>query len=344
MKRSVVVSAALAGAMVFSCLTGFDSAATAEDVFQKYVEASKETKQATMDVTYNASAALNVETYGSFDMALSGSLKEGITMDPLQLYMNGNITGSAMGTTADYTMEMYMVPEDDGSESIYVGMTDNSASGDSTEGSTESGTTWEHQSISAEDMNSFKALMDNTEFYSSQSDKFTLASEPVTVNGKECYELAADFSWADIKELTGSYLNSIAEKTGSDDASSDLADLQSELSQVDPYLGGLVLHTAIDIGTDDYKAYAIHLDLNSSDWSAINEILPSLLGLTDDEGKAPSASLTVSDLSMDGTYDYDSAVSFTVPQEALDSAVTSSSEAFSEAEGLLSSQSESAAG
>ena len=52
-KKSFLISAALLGAASFM-LTGFDSAATVEDVMAKYMEASQSLTEFSADATLNA--------------------------------------------------------------------------------------------------------------------------------------------------------------------------------------------------------------------------------------------------------------------------------------------------
>ena len=116
-KRNFLISATLLGAASFM-LTGFDSAATVEDVMAKYMEASQSLTEFSADATLNAQIGIDMSSDASGTSTLSvggtGDFTMDYKLDPLTFGMSGNLDIGAMGVEQNMNMQIYIVPADGG--------------------------------------------------------------------------------------------------------------------------------------------------------------------------------------------------------------------------------------
>lgn len=310
-KKTILLSTMLMGAVSFGLLTGFDNAATADDVLQKYVEASKDLGPVNADVNLDGQAAMEIPDAGTtIDLTAGGSMKLGGTLDPIQLGLDGTFQLSLMGENLNMGMQMYAVQNDDGSVSAYTGVDEGDGNG----------MQWSQDTLDAEEVSELTELLKNSNVdFTTMPIEFTLGSQPADVNGKECYALTSVLTWEDVKNVI-SYsteaAKALVQQAGGDPDELDTEELTGEIASLDQYLNGLTANLEIDVDTETYKAQKAHLDLNGSDWSALGGVLSESMGLTDDEGNPMSVNLSVSNAALDITYDYDTPVSVNVPEEA----------------------------
>ena len=141
--------------------------------------------------------------------------------------------------------------------------------------------------------------------------ELTLAPEAADVDGTECYLLSTQVDSSSI----GSLLEKSAEITGEDLTANQ--DVAMALSMLD----GLNLNIEYYIDTATYLPVKIHMDLNGSDFSTIEALLSSAVGMAaSEEAPESSVGLTVNDASLDIMMSYDTVSEITVPEDAVASA------------------------
>ena len=302
MKKGLRLGALLLGAASFSLLTGFDSAATAEDVLQNYLDASKnvQTVSADADLVLDASIAVPA---ADMSMGLSASGTEAIaaTMDPLGMKADASFDVSMMGQNMNVKVAMYGVTEEDGQFALYM-------LADTGEGDAE----WQKTAIdSAEIQQLLEQAMTMQLDASSLPVSFELAPAAVDVSGKECYELYTSMGMNDLLLTVQPYLDQVMPEGQGISA--------EDLQTVGALLGGIQFNLSVDVDCEEYRPMKVHLDLDGSDWTTIAALLASSFG-TDDEGNPYEVNLAVDTVSLDIVYDYETPVEITVPAEALSAA------------------------
>ena len=306
-------------------LAGFDSSMTVEDLYKKTQEANASLTDFSAHASANGDIKLDVSASGTTQsMPMSGSMDMDIqyTLSPLQFCATGTASGdaSALGMAGEIGMDMYMVNSDDGSYTTYVKI---SGLGD------EAG--WEAAKIpaeSAQQMNDMvaKAMagdyseieqtlgIDVAALQEEFMGKAALAPEAVTVEGRECYELTMTLTGEDI----GNLLNAVAE------AKPETID-PTTVQMIQMFAGSLQFNLIQDIDVETFRPVYVKLDMAGSDFTMIGQIIGSLMfssSSEDEEAPAPEVQLTVNDLSMEYTYDWETPVSIEVPEEALGAEVT----------------------
>ena len=292
MKKNLLIGAVLLGAASFSMLTGFDSALTAQDVVAKCQEASLSTNEA------NAQAVINLDADFAVPAAeivlgikSAGTEKVAFTLDPLAMAAEAQITASAMGQDFGVDVSVYGITEDDGQFAVYT-------KEDMGDGNAEWTKTTSDASQLTEMIEKLKANPVALPF------DFTLAPEPIDLNGNEGYELSTTISWNDLYLLIKPYL----EEAAGADASAQL-DIYSTL------LSGLKFNVVAYVNAETFKVEFCHIDLGQTDWTTIAALLSSLFG-TDENGDAYQVTLTVNASDIDIVYYYATPVEIVLPEEA----------------------------
>ena len=238
----------------------------------------------------------------NMDISLLGDMAMDYLKDPMSVKVDGSMTLSVPGEdTENVSMQVYMVPGDQGDWECYAYADDGSES------------EWEYTSIPADQMEQILALANSAELdYSQLPGTTTLAEEAADVNGITCYELTNTMTYADLEPI----INQALEATGETE---DTEEIQSTLSMVGMALDGVQLNTIIDIDAETYLPMKVRIDLKGSDFSMLSQILAYSFADTDDEGNAvfPEISLDLGDLYMEFIYDYTEPAEITVPEEGL---------------------------
>ena len=301
MKKGLLVGALLLGAASFSLLTGFDSAATAEDVMQNYLDASKEVQTVSADADLVLDANITVPAADmSMGLSASGTESMAMTMDPLALQADASFIISMMGQEMNVKVSMYGV-EEDGQFALYM-------LADTGEGDAE----WQKTATDSEEIRQVLDQAMNMKLdASSLPFSFELAPAAVDVNGKECYELYTSVGMSDLLLIAQPYIDQVAPEGESISA--------EDIQMIGSLLGGIQFNVSMDVDCETYKPMKVHLDLDGSDWTTIAALIGSSFG-TDDEGNPYEVNLAVNAVSLDIVYDYETPVEISVPEEALNAA------------------------
>lgn len=305
MKKKVMFTALALGAASMM-LTGFDSAATAEDVMEKYMEANQTLPDFSADVDMQLAVGIGINMQGvnmNMDLSLLSNLAMDFIKDPLSAKIGGSMSLTLPGENAEnIDMQIYLVPAEDGGMDCYA-YTD-------ADGEAE----WEYEAVPAEQMEQITALLANPQQFSASGlpGTIALADEAVDVNGVSCYELTNTVTWADLEPL-------VTEALESSGQTEDLEDMQTLLSQAGMYLEGIQINMMLDIDAETYRVMKVSMNLDGSDLSMLNQILAYSMAQTDDDGNAvfPEVSLDLSNLYMEIVYDYTAPAPITVPEEGL---------------------------
>lgn len=306
MKKMALTAAALVCAASFGLLTGFDSAATAEDVLAKYSEASKSITEVASDVTLDADVDLEIpEMETSFKITANGDMDIAATIDPLNVSALTSVNVSAMGQDMNIGLDMYLVTMDDGTLGMFMKQ-------DMGEGAE-----WSYTpSESPVSMDELKELIAKANVDFSQLPiTFTLADEAVDVNGKECYELTSSLTPDDLVALV-----QYAAKYAGDIAGEEVPVTEEDIESVAAmasYIQGLLLNITLDVDAETYQAMRCRIDLDGTDWTAIAPIIASFMDMTDEEGAPYTLNITANSLYLEYVYNYDEPVAIEVPEEAL---------------------------
>lgn len=304
MKKTRLFAAALfgAGAML---LTGFDSAATAEDVMEKYAQATKEATDfsAVMDLNLAVGIGMDVEGVNmNMDVALLGDLAMDFIKEPLSAKLDGAFSLTIPGEEMeDAKTQMYMVPGDNGSWDCFAYVND----GDDAE--------WEYSFIPADEMNQMLELLNTTEADMSQlPGTLSLAADAVDINGISCYELTNTITYADLEPL-------LTEALVASGQFGDEEQVQSTLALVSMALSDIQLNMVINLNTATYLPVKARIDFDGSNLTALSQMLSMTFAQTDAEGNAifPDLTLDISNLYIEMTYDYTTPDPITVPAEGL---------------------------
>ncbi|MCD8347012.1 MAG: hypothetical protein LUD16_03465 [Lachnospiraceae bacterium] len=312
MKNKWIVGLLALGSV--SMLCGFDSAETAESILTQVQENTASVESMTSAFDLNCDIAINISdetTTSSIGISVGADYDIQATLDPLATALTGTMTISTFGNGETIDMQMYMISSDD-TVDTYV-YTEDSASDEEGAG------TWEYSSVSAEDYD-IQSLMELSESldYSQMSEwgiDFTLASEAADYEGTECYLLTTVMDVSTVSTILEK-AEELAAESGADvsDLTGD-ADLDAVLELLD----GLQVKIEYYVDTATYLPVAMHIDLNDSDLTALNNYLAAYLAdyLASEEDSS-TIEIILNDLSMDYTMSYDNAEEITVPQEALD--------------------------
>ena len=304
MKKKLVLTALALGAGSMM-LTGFDSAATAEDVMEKYAEASKNISSFHSDVDMNLSVGLGINMDGvnmNMDLGILGDMAMDFIKDPVTAKIDGSMSVTIPGEEEEsVTMQVYMVTGEAGDWECYAYANDGS------EGE------WEYSSIPAEQINQIMELANSSAVdFSKLPGTVSLAENAVDVNGVSCYELTDTITWDDLEPLITQALEASGE-------AGENEEIQSVLSMAGMALDGIQLNMIIDIDAETYYPMKARIDFTGSDLSMLCQMLAYSFADTDDEGNAvfPEISLDISNMYMEMAYNYTEPADITVPEEAL---------------------------
>ena len=295
MKKKLLLGLTVLGAA--SMLCGFDSAETADSLYQKMSDATADVSGMSMNMGMNLDAAINVSdgtTDSSLGITMSGTFDVNATMDPVATEVVGSMDLSALGQGQHMEMKSYSVTAEDGGLETYS----------FTKESTDDEGSWAYNKDSSIDMTS---LMDLSKSLTAADLAdwgltFTLAPEAATVNGTECYELST--------VIDSSTLDTVLKKV-SELAGEDLTSDQ-DVAMAMQYLDGLKNITYyVDAAT--YLPVSMTMDMNDSDLTVLNSLIAS--ALASEEGT--SAELVLNDFSINATTSYGDVAAITVPQEAI---------------------------
>ncbi len=315
MKKKVLFCLAALGTA--SMLFGFDSAETAESVLEKMQAAANESSVAgvEMNMDMNVDVSLDIDdgtTSSSIDIGASGNFDADVNKDPAAMSMEGKMDMSLLGQNQSVTMKMYSVSSEDGKVDTYL-YSENSVTGE--EG------TWQHQSadVSGLDINELLEKTSGADFSEYGLD-FELASEPVTVDGSECYLLSAVMDSSSFEKL----LDKAMEISGQD----TISDENSEM--IMSMLEGIKVKFEYYVDTASYLPVKFHMDLNDSDLSALSQYVAMAMG---EMAEGSSVEFILNDLSADAAMTYGDAKEIVVPEEAL--AAPDAGDVFGEVENTL---------
>ena len=308
MKKKLLLGLVTLGAA--SMLCGFDSAETADSVAQKMQEASSGVAGMTANAALNVDAALNVgdgTTNSTIALLFTCDYDMATVLDPLSMQMDMAMHMSMMGQSEDMNMKMYMVPAEDGSLDVYT-YTEDSASG-------EAG--WSYESTDSIDISEITSALEamNLGSLSDWGIVFELALEAADFNGTECYLLSTTIDTNTLSQI----LNKVSELAG-EDLSAD-----EDVSMVLAMMEGLKLNHQYYVDTTTYLPVSVHLDMNDSDLTMINQYI-QLMANSGEEGQTSTMELVLNDVSMDMTPVYGTIDPITVPQEAIDAVASGEAE------------------
>lgn len=302
MKRKLILGVLALGAA--SMLCGFDSAETVDSLTQKMQEANTSLEGFSADMTFNLDAALNISdgtTDSSIPITADGTINADYALNPFAAEADATINVSALTTNQSITEKMYMVTDESGAFKVYVNLQEDA----------DLPASWYVSSI--DDLN-IEELMENSANASASigdlSDwgiSFELAPEAADVNGTECYLLSATLDSATINTI----LAKSSEISGEE--------IPAEVSTYLALLNGLKLKLEYYVDTATYQLVKLHMDMNDSDLSIINQLITSYIsGMASDEAPASTVELVLDDLSLDALCSFGEAPVITVPQEALE--------------------------
>lgn len=306
MKKNVLVSAAVlalgAGSML---LTGFDSAATVDDVIANYTEASKnlEACNASADMDMQIDVGVASDTMGAditMNMKMAGNLDISYLLDPLSVSVSGSFQVNAAGEEMNADMQVYLVPGDNGAWDSFTYVDDGT------------GGSWQYSEVPAEQMEEIQKLMEESQLNpDSFPVEYTLSEEPTEVNGSACYHLAAS--------ITYDVLQSVMEEAMATAASEELD--EETMAIVESMLSGMVFNMDMDVDAESYLPLQASINMDGSDFSAFAQLMGTAFATTDSDGNVviPDVTLEIPTMIMNFTYDYSTPAEITVPAEALES-------------------------
>lgn len=286
-------------------LTGFDSAATAEDVMEKYAQAAKEATDFRAATDLNLEIGIGMDIDGlnmDMDVSLLGNLNMDFIKEPFSTKLDGSFSLNVPGEEMeDVAVQVYMVPGDNGAWDCFAYVND----GDDAD--------WEYSFIPADEMNQMMELINTAEFDMSQlPGTLSLAADAVDVNGISCYEVTNTITYTDLEPLISEALTASGQFGTADD-------VQSTLALVSMAVSDIQLNVIIDVDTATYLPVKARIDFNGSDLTALSQMLSMIFAQTDDDGKTifPDLTLDISNLYMEMAYDYTTPAAIEVPAEGL---------------------------
>lgn len=304
MKKRILFSALLLGASSMM-LTGFDSAATPEDVMAKCTEASKDATDFSANLDMNLAIGIDMTKDGdtqNMDVSILGDLAMDFIEDPLSAKISGTLSATLPGQeTVGGELQVYLVPGDEGAWDCFAGFTD--------EGEVD----WEYTKLPAEQMSLITEALNSAEADTTQvAGTLSLAPEAVDVNGISCYELTNTITYADIADVLTEALVASGQLGNEED-------VQSTMAMVSMAVSGLKLNSILYIDTATYLPAKARIDMNGSDLTALCQMLSYILAETNAEGNAifPELTMDISDLYYEIIYDYNAPESIQVPEEGL---------------------------
>ncbi|MCD8105287.1 MAG: hypothetical protein LUF35_09885 [Lachnospiraceae bacterium] len=315
MKRKLVFGfLALSAA---SMLCGFDSTETAESVLEKMSEstASIESMSSELDMNFDIFVAIgDGSTTTTIQVLMTTDLDIAATLDPLATKIEGTVGLSALGTEETISMKVYTLTEgDDLNTYIY---TEDSSYDEEGEG------TWQYGSASDLDLDiDIESLLDTSSSinYSDMEEwgvVFELSPEAADYDGAECYLLSAVVDSSSLLTM----IDKAEELAGAE--FSDEMELDDEtMDLIYEMMDGLNIRIEYYVDSTTFLPVGVHIDLNDTDLSAINDYASELLAsYFDDEDSDTTTTIEIilNDTSIDYSISYEDVGEITVPQEALD--------------------------
>ena len=195
MKKKLLLGLTVLGAA--SMLCGFDSAETADSLYQKMLDATTDASGASMSMGMNLDAAINVSdgtTDSSLGITMSGTFDVNATMDPVATELVGSMDLSALGQGQHMEMKSYSVTAEDGGLETYS----------FTKESTDDEGSWAYNKDSNIDMTS---LMDLSKSLTAADMAdwgltFELAPEAAEVDGATKFQCFWKIKWPQIMPTT----------------------------------------------------------------------------------------------------------------------------------------------
>lgn len=325
--RKKLAATIAAGAAAVLMLSGSASAMTVQELSERSKSAMAQIGSLKADIQGNAAANLRVSQEGengaTMDIPINGmfSVNTQLNMEPFQLGLQMEYRGEAMGQGMDGKMSAYILEKDDGTADAYLG-TYSSAENVSMQ--------WDVNTADAQQLGQVKDAVramlagDSTALASLSSpdasfdpsaaaqiasqyqDQIlgltTVSPQTVMVDGKECWQMTADLTGNDLLGLVSGVMTSSGQT---------LDDMSAQM--LEAVLSGIRIRIESDIDAQTFLPVYTKIDLGGSDFSAIGDlIVASMMGA---EGGA-SAMINVSALDMTGSFDCNSPVQITVPEEA----------------------------
>lgn len=300
MKKKLLLGLATLGAA--SMLCGFDSAETVDTLYEKMADASASMESMSAVMTMNLDAAVNISdgtTSSSLAVAASGDFNVDYLLNPFSMGMDGSLALSSLGQNQNMSMKAYYVTDESGAMKMYL------YTEDSTTGTSE----WNVETIDDFNVNELLELSAGNQDLSQLAEwglSFTLAPEAADVDGTECYVLSTTMDSSTISTI----LSKTEELTG-EDITSD-SDVALALS----FLDGLKINVDYYVDAATYLPVKIHMDMNDSDLSTLNQLLAASLSSGDEESTT-TTELVLNDVSLDMTTSYNNVDAISVPEEAL---------------------------
>ena len=308
MKKSIITACIGLGAASFLMLSGFDSAATVDDVLTKYQEAGNSAESFSATEVTDATVTIAVPSQNaSMGIMLDMNMDIDFIKNPLQMGFTADIAMSVLGENQNIKLDMYMVQEDDGTFGVYSKTDDGSGTAQ-----------WAHQTVDKAQADEIINLMNSNEMakvdYAALGINWNMDPQPTTVGASTCYHLTCDLTWDDIMQI----VKNAGEMAGQAEAMNEAV---AELEAMSEYLSGIKASIALDIDDTTYLPAQMVLDLNGTDWTQISSLAGAAFG-TDDQGNPIEVELSAEGLAITATYDYTSPVSIEVPEEALQTPVS----------------------
>ena len=320
MKKKMLITALALGTGTMM-LAASVQAATAEEIMEKYMEASQNAAAFSADVDMNLAIGLGITMEGvsmNMDVALLGDLAMDYIKDPLSMQLDGSMSITIPGEEEEsVALQLYMVPEEDGSLGCYAYADE----GDGGE--------WEYTAVPAEQLEQVMTLIASQELDITQlPGTLTLGQEGIEIDGTSCTELKNTITYADLEPIISQALEAAAAED-----SDAVAELESSLSIVSMALDGLQLNSTVLVADDTSLPMKVAIDFAGSDLSMLNQILAYSFADTDDEGNAvfPEIALDISNLYIQISYNYDAPAEITVPEEGLAAKAYGDTDTLSEA-------------
>lgn len=298
MRKKIFTAALLLG--MSSMLCGFDQAETVESILQKQQEAAAAVSSTSSVVTVNADLAIDLSG-AALKTTTSGEIEFDLIPSGPDFRLEGSIDflSPLLAQENTYDFQLFLKTDEAGGADVYVYYA-NAVTGESY---------WDHDSAKGVDVRSLMSLSSsiNSEKLAALGIDFTLAPEAKENDGTECYQLAA--------VLDSSTFAAVLDKT-SELAGQDLSADESFASAMQ-LLEGLKINLSYDIDTETFLPVGMHLDLNDSDLSVIEELVSSYLTSAMSSEEPLTVSIALNDLSVNAVNTYDTVTEITVPDEAL---------------------------
>lgn len=288
-----------------SMLCGFDSAETAESIFDKMTEASASAAAGgTAGLVLDFDAALNVsdgETTSQVPITFGMDFTTAFSMEPFAMSMEGSYELSAL-LQKSQVLKMYAAADDDGSLKAYSYIED-SATGEG-EWTVDSDDSLNITELLANSQNAAFSFADMQEMGLT----FELAPEAAEANGTECYLLSTTIDASTLDTM----MQKATEITGQELPETDSLDTALAL------LEGLNMNLEYYVDTATYLPVSIHMDLDGSDLSALNTLIGAYMSnLASEDAPASTVDFVINNCALDMNFDYSSVPEITIPEEAL---------------------------